>query len=94
MTVPQLSATLAAAAVALELEILDQNFFNAIVLLSMVTTIPVPTMVRYLIDHYQITFDPVAVPDAAAIAAPQLVDSPAAPRPSLFSRWLNRKKRG
>ena len=94
MTVPQLSATLAAAAVALELEILDQNFFNAIVLLSMVTTIPVPTMVRYLIDHYHITFDPVAIPDAAAIASPQLVDSPSAPRPSLFSRWLNRKKQG
>ncbi len=57
MTVPQLSATLAAAAVALELQMLDTSFFNAIVVLSMATTIPVPTLVRYIIYKFNIKFD-------------------------------------
>lgn len=57
MTVPQLTATLAAAAVGLELEIIDQRFFNAIVCLSIATTIPVPTLVRLLIIKGKITFD-------------------------------------
>jgi Kef-type K+ transport system membrane component KefB len=58
MTVPQLSATLAAAAVALELGMLTPVFFNAIVGLSVLTTIPVPTLVRYLIHRWQVRFEP------------------------------------
>ncbi len=57
MTVPQLSATLAAAAVALQLQLLDESFFNAIVILSLATTIPVPTLVRLLIRRGNVSFD-------------------------------------
>lgn len=57
MTVPQLSATLAAAAVALSLNLLDETFFNAIVVLSLATTLPVPTLVRLLIARKGIAFD-------------------------------------
>ncbi|NLX24520.1 MAG: cation:proton antiporter [Lentisphaerae bacterium] len=57
MTVPQLSATLAAAAVALELEMMSATFFNAIVCLSVVTTIPVPILVKLLIVKANIQFD-------------------------------------
>ncbi len=57
MTVPQLSATLAAAAVALNLKLLDETFFNAIVILSLATTIPVPTLVRLLIRRSRVDFD-------------------------------------
>jgi len=57
MTVPQLSATLAAAAVALQLDMIEPRFFNAIVCLSILTTIPVPTLVRMLIVRKKITFD-------------------------------------
>ena len=57
MTVPQLSATLAAAAVALSLNLLDETFFNAIVVLSLVTTLPVPTLVRLLISRKGVSFD-------------------------------------
>ena len=56
MTVPQLSATLAAAAVGKNLGMLDENFFNAIVVLSIVTTLPVPNIVRWIIEHYRLTF--------------------------------------
>ena len=56
MTVPQLSATLAAAAVGRNLGMLDENFFNAIVVLSIVTTLPVPNIVRWLIEHYHLVF--------------------------------------
>ncbi len=59
MTVPQLSATLAAAAVALELELLTPRFFNAIVFLSIATTIPVPILVRLMITKGKIRFDQV-----------------------------------
>jgi Kef-type K+ transport system membrane component KefB len=59
MTVPQLSATLAAAAVALELDLLSPVFFNAIVVLSIVTTIPVPVLVRLMIVKGKIQFDSV-----------------------------------
>ncbi|MCF7818092.1 MAG: cation:proton antiporter [Kiritimatiellales bacterium] len=59
MTVPQLSATLAAAAVALQLQMISETFFNAIVCLSMVTTIPVPTLVKLLIVKGNIQFDQV-----------------------------------
>ena len=56
MTVPQLSATLAAAAIALKLEMLDARFFNAIICLSVVTTLPVPVLTRYCIHKFNITF--------------------------------------
>ena len=56
MTVPQLSATLAAAAVGKNLGMLDENFFNAIVVLSIVTTLPIPNLVRWIIEHYHLTF--------------------------------------
>ncbi len=59
MTVPQLSATLAAAAVALELEMIGPEFFNAIVCLSIATTIPVPMLVHLLITKGKIQFDEV-----------------------------------
>lgn len=57
MTVPQLSATLAAAAVGLQLQIIDARFFNAIVCLSIITTLPVPLLVRVLIEKWQLKFD-------------------------------------
>ncbi|MBU4012411.1 MAG: hypothetical protein KJ550_02985, partial [Proteobacteria bacterium] len=59
MTVPQLSATLAAAAVALQLQMIGPAFFNAIVCLSIFTTIPVPTLVKLLIVKGNIRFDQV-----------------------------------
>ena len=49
MTVPQLSATLTAAAIGRNLDIIDAQFFNAIVILSIVTTLPVPNLVRAVI---------------------------------------------
>lgn len=49
MTVPQLSATLTAAAIGKGLGILDPQFFNAIIILSVVTTLPVPSMVRAVV---------------------------------------------
>jgi Kef-type K+ transport system membrane component KefB len=59
MTVPQLSATLAAAAVALQLQMISPAFFNAIVCLSIFTTLPVPTLVKLLIVKGGIRFDQV-----------------------------------
>jgi hypothetical protein len=55
--VPQLSATLAAAAVALQLQMISSTFFNAIVCLSILTTVPVPTLVKLLILKGNIKFD-------------------------------------
>jgi Kef-type K+ transport system membrane component KefB len=57
MTVPQLSATLAAAAVALQLQMISATFFNAIVCLSVLTTVPVPTLVKMLIVKGNIQFN-------------------------------------
>jgi Kef-type K+ transport system membrane component KefB len=57
MTVPQLSATLAAAAVALQLQMISATFFNAIVCLSVLTTVPIPTLVKILIVKGNIKFD-------------------------------------
>ncbi|MBQ4480940.1 MAG: cation:proton antiporter [Victivallales bacterium] len=57
MTVPQLSATLAAAAIGKSLEMLDNNFFNAIIILSIVTTLPIPLIVRGIIRHYDLKFE-------------------------------------
>ena len=59
MTIPQLSATLAAAAVGLELGIIGANWFNAVVVLSIVTTIPVPILVKVVIRRGKIVFDSV-----------------------------------
>ncbi len=59
MTVPQLSATLAAASIGKSLGMLDDNFFNAIIILSIVTTLPVPNLVRWVIGHYQLQFEDV-----------------------------------
>lgn len=59
MTVPQLSATLAAAAVGKDLGMLDDHFFNAIVVLSIVTTLPIPMLVRAIIYGKKLKFDPV-----------------------------------
>lgn len=56
MTVPQLSAPLAAAAVGRDLGILDGNFFNAIIILSIVTTLPIPNMVRWVISKHGAQF--------------------------------------
>jgi Kef-type K+ transport system membrane component KefB len=56
MTVPQLSATLAAATVALQLHMITEPFFNAIVCLSIVTTVPIPTLVRLVIIKGKIVF--------------------------------------
>ncbi|MBN2591142.1 MAG: cation:proton antiporter [Sedimentisphaerales bacterium] len=57
MTVPQLTATLAAAAVALQLKMIGPEFFNAIVFLSIGTTIPVPSLMKLLIIKGKISFD-------------------------------------
>ena len=56
MTVPQLSATLAAAAIGKAQGVLDETFFNAIIILSVVTTLPVPTLVRLAINKLKLTF--------------------------------------
>ena len=50
MTVPQLSATLAAAAIGKEIGLLDGKFFNAIIVLSIITTLPIPSLVKLVIS--------------------------------------------
>lgn len=60
MTVPQLSATLAAASIGKELGMLDANFFNAVIILSIVTTLPVPTLVRIIIERTRSPFEPLS----------------------------------
>ena len=69
MTVPQLSATLAAAAIGKDLGMLDDNFFNAIIILSVVTTLPVPSIVRLIIERSKMTFTSIenTEPDAFRI---------------------------
>jgi len=59
MTVPQLSATLAAA-IGKGLGMLDEDFFNAITVMSIVTTLPVPNPVRWIIEHNHLRFTHVA----------------------------------
>ena len=59
MTVPQLSATLAAAAIGKDLGMLDDNFFNAIIILSIVTTLPIPSLVRFIINRQKMQFSSV-----------------------------------
>ncbi|MEW6536364.1 MAG: cation:proton antiporter [Candidatus Auribacterota bacterium] len=57
MTTPQLDATLAAASVALHLGMIEAEFFNAIVCLSIFTTIPIPVLLKFLITKWQIRFE-------------------------------------
>ena len=57
MTVPQLSATLAAAAIGKDLGILDTQFFNAIIILAVATTLPVPSLVRWVIEKGRVAFE-------------------------------------
>ncbi len=64
MTVPQLSATLAAAVVGLNLGIIPAHFFNAVVVLSICTTIPIPVLLKLIIVKKNITF--YSVDDRAA----------------------------
>lgn len=70
MTVPQLSATLTAAAIGKGLGMLDPQFFNAIIILSVVTTLPIPSLVRGVIygkmkegKFSTVAVDDFAVPD-------------------------------
>jgi len=74
MTVPQLSATLAAAAVALSLKLLDETFFNAIVVLSLATTLPIPMLVRLLISRSGVAFDRQERGNAAIKSVDSLTD--------------------
>ncbi|MBR6471695.1 MAG: cation:proton antiporter [Victivallales bacterium] len=69
MTVPQLSATLAAAAIGKNLNILDGNFFNAIIILSIVTTLPVPSIVRAIIRKNNLKFKQVSKDEAFQVPA-------------------------
>ncbi|MFO7827540.1 MAG: cation:proton antiporter [Bacteroidales bacterium] len=57
MTVPQLSATIAAAAVGLSLNIIPDKFFNAIIILSILTTIPIPIILKVFIIKAKVRFD-------------------------------------
>ena len=57
MTVPQLSATLAAAAIGKDLGILDTQFFNTIIILAVVTTLPIPSLVRWVIEKGNVAFE-------------------------------------
>lgn len=50
MTVPQLSATLAAAAIGKSIGMLDDHFFNAVIILSIVTTLPIPSLVQLVLE--------------------------------------------
>jgi Kef-type K+ transport system membrane component KefB len=54
MTVPQLSATLAAAAIGKDMGILEPRFFNTIIVLSIVTTLPIPSIVRLLVERLKL----------------------------------------
>ena len=56
MTVPQLSATLAAAAIGKDIGILNDTFFNAIIILSIVTTLPIPSLVRLVVNKTKLSF--------------------------------------
>ena len=56
-TVVVSSATLAAAAIGKDIGLLDGNFFNAIIILSIVTTLPVPSMVRLILEYNRKSFE-------------------------------------
>jgi Kef-type K+ transport system membrane component KefB len=68
MTTPQLDATLAAASVALHLGLIGAGFFNAIVCVSIFTTIPIPVLLKFLIAKWKIRLDQIEdklLPDLA-----------------------------
>ncbi|MDD3154677.1 MAG: cation:proton antiporter [Victivallaceae bacterium] len=71
MTVPQLSATLAAAAIGKNLGMLDDNFFNAIIILSIVTTLPIPSLVRAIMLKRKMSFESV---DTEAYKLPEYIE--------------------
>lgn len=75
MTVPQLSATLAAAAIGKDLGMLSDNFFNAIIVLSIVTTLPVPNIVRWIIGHYKLNFVPIGSGKVTPFEVPESEES-------------------
>ena len=56
-TVPQRSATLAAAASGKDLGILDTQFFNTIIILAVVTTLPIPSLVRLVVEKGKVAFE-------------------------------------
>jgi Kef-type K+ transport system membrane component KefB len=58
MTVPQLDATIAAAVVGLNMGILQGNFYNAIIILSIITAIPIPIIIKYILTKTKIEFEP------------------------------------
>lgn len=62
MTVPQLSATLAAAAIGRDMGLLNENFFNAIIILSIVTTLPIPSLVRAVLACNKKSFEETDAP--------------------------------
>ena len=68
MTVPQLSATLAAASIGKDMGLLDSQFFNAIIILSIVTTLPIPSLVKLVIAKSKASFT-----DAEGIELPRVV---------------------
>ena len=68
MTIPQLSATLAAAAIGKDLGILDNQFFNTIIILAVVTTLPIPSLVRLVIEKGKVAFE-----DAESPSPPRVV---------------------
>ncbi len=74
MTVPQLSATLAAAAVGKSLGMLDDNFFNAVIIMSIVTTLPIPNLVRLVIARGKLQFEDVAPQEAEAYRIPPEIE--------------------
>ena len=68
MTIPQLSATLAAAAIGKDLGILDNQFFNTIIILAVITTLPIPSLVRLVIEKGKVAFE-----DAESPSPPRVV---------------------
>ena len=70
MTVPQLSATLAAAAIGKDMGLLSEEFFNAIIILSIVTTLPIPSLVKLVISKSSASFT-----EADGVSLPSVVKS-------------------
>ncbi|MBR7156167.1 MAG: cation:proton antiporter [Lentisphaeria bacterium] len=70
MTVPQLSATLAAAAIGKDMGLLSEEFFNAIIILSIVTTLPIPSLVKLVISKSKASFT-----EADGVSLPSVVKS-------------------
>jgi Kef-type K+ transport system membrane component KefB len=56
MIVPQLTATLAAADIGRTLNIISQDIFTSVVVMSIVTTIPIPIILQWLMKKYKPSF--------------------------------------